>query len=626
MSRSLKTFLSFLALAALHRFYADSYLRLTVSSVGYDPHLQRLVGVLSDVWISTLLTLPVWFGEIFLPQKKSKSILIGVWIVIWAGLTAGHQGYVEFFKQQIIPFHLSYLIDPSFVEANGTTFFEVRSLSIFIMGGLLALWTANKGFQTTRLLRWQESKHFVAIAVIGLLCHVLNIRYRVQWFVPESLQNHYLESLFTSLKSKPTTKKISDRDLVLLASVSNPGEATELKRHLVPKTPETSPALVAIKDRLQAIKAEGRNPFIIVVAAESFRPADSGWTRKDGDPPSVTPVFDGALTTGVHFPKAFSTGPVTRSGQEALWCGVPTATDSSLMRSFPQFRIQCIPDLSKQQGDISLWMHGGDRRFDSQESYWRRHGVSQLLLKSDFSADTPQTGWGVSDQALFTKSIELLKSQALTPKPATVLPFILSVTNHIPWDLPSDVPQSILKISAVHPSERTTAYFDDSLGQFFAGLKREHLWQDAVIVVSSDHGNLERPRNASYAAGEVDLYEQLLSHINLALTGGVIESLVTEERLPRTIDAWTSQAQVAAFIAAIAGYNAETFMDVPLFSTSPWPIACDLNQYLYLPQSKTKLTKESVLAGNPSSQDDASVLAATRYRAFVQMLYESRPH
>ena len=132
-------------------------------------------------------------------------------------------------------------------------------------------------------------------------------------------------------------------------------------------------------------------------------------------------------------------------------------------------------------------------------------------------------------------------------------------------------------------------------------------------------------------------WERLLSHVSLTVTGGIVEGLRREGKLPPSIAVFTAQNQIAPFLAyfAVAAQNLGPknpkspvppvndgiFMDAPLFKKSPWTIASDLNQYLFLPEDGIKLAKEKVLGGQIAETQPRSWLAATRYRAWLEFLY-----
>lgn len=625
LSIGLRVAISLFLISFLHRMLGANSLRVAqVASLG-DRILELIVGVWGDLWMSTVLAAPIFLFEMFSKKTRAIRITAVLWLALWTIFTATHQGYVEFFRQQIIPFHLSYLFDSSFLAANNKTLVTFRPSLILFLGAFccFGLIVAKNKSRTKR----RAAVQFFLIVIIATIAHVENIKWRVQWFVPEALQTHYVERLFANLKSKHAPDKLTDEQKSILTSKSG-GSSTsagDTLRIAASKIVD-SEALNNYQAKFAEISAQGHSPMIAVVVAESFRPADSGWTRDSSDPISLTPTTDALINKGVLFTNAYSTGPVTRGGQEAVWCGTPTATDTSLMRSFPLFKLSCIPDRAQGLPNAeTYWMHAGDSRFDSQLEFWLQHHVTHALKHDDFAKNTPATGWGMSDIALFAKAGEILSNSG-APSKKILMPMILSVTNHIPWDLPSDAPGAIKKLEASHESHRTTAYFDFALGQFVDSLKRNGQWQNTVLIVVSDHGVLEQVRNPSYKKDDPLKWESLASHINLVFSGGITEELVDQNKLPNRVDLFASQAQVAPTIAKIAGLATSDFLDTPLFAgPSPWPVASDLNQYLFLPGEHQKIAKEVVLSGDLNDLNDNARLAVLRYRAFLQMLYEFRP-
>ncbi|MCX6126406.1 MAG: sulfatase-like hydrolase/transferase [Proteobacteria bacterium] len=623
MTTFFKTFLSFFVIALAHRGLSIDYLGSGAAPSPSEFRADVIVGMWSDLWVSVFMATPIFLIEFFaLSSRKYTPRAAAAWLGIWVILTAGHQNYVEFFRHGILPFHLSYLVDKSFLAANGSSFFSQHSAVILAVGTLGVVFilfrSTPKAFTKTAIL-----KSYTGIAVLGITCHAANIRWRVQWFVPENLQAHYLEHLYAGLSTKKPPRSLDPTDLKLLRSVTGAENGARLRRELTPRSRGQSKEITLFQEKVSLAREEGRTPIIVLLLSESFRPADAGWTRGPNDAPSLTPNLDSLAGSGILFKAAFSSGPVTRAGQEASWCGVPTGTNTSLMRSFAQFKTPCISDLGRNAGSEVLWIHGGDSRFDNQESFWRTHGVSSFVLKSDFDADAPMTGWGISDLKVLAQAAETVFQSSKASPPRIVQAMILSVTNHIPWDLPRDAPEFLKALATTHPSHKTTAYFDFALGEFVRALKAKNIWRDTLLIVSGDHGNFEPPRNTSYAERLPDRFELLASHINLVVSGGITEEIMSETGISGEMSQPVSQAQIAPFLAAVASYETEVFLDVPLFDESPWPVASDLNQYLYLPASHLKIPKEDVLAGNLDHPAPEALLAVTRYRGFLQLLFEN---
>ena len=620
MSICLKVFVSLFGLSFLHRVLAHDALHAVMATQDVSLWREMVVGGLSDFWTCVLISLPLWFAQIFWPQKtRQQHVAAVLWVGLWGLLTAGHQGYVEFFHYQIIPYHLSYLYDSSFLRSNGSSMTTGGPLAMIVATGFATVWCA------WRPVFWSRRKTiagFIVLAAIAAGLHAVNIRWRVNWFVAEALQTHYLERLFMNMQTKQVPRPLTDKDYAKLEKISGKSLENGIASLLKPKQPSASPATTAIKQALAEIRKQGRSPIIITLAAESFRPVDSGWTRDPSDPPSVTPFFDTLMQTGVFFNHAYSSGPVTRGGQEALWCGVPTATQTSLMRSFPTVKQPCIGDLARSIPSRVLWMHGGDSRFDSQVNFWIHHGIDKFLLATDFPANTPSTGWGIGDLSFLDKAAQEIILEARAGQSKTLEAFVLSVSNHIPWDLPTDAPPEVLAVEAKHPSFKTTRYFDFALQHFVEALKREGLWQDTVLVISSDHGNTETPRNTSWLRNDAHRYEHFSSHINLLLSGGVMESVRSKGTIVNVIDRHVAQPMVATFVAEITGLPANDFMDVSLVDEQQiWPVVADLNQYLFLPKDNVVITKEDVMAKPTEEFDGPAQAAVLRYRALLTYLY-----
>ncbi len=619
MIRTLKILIAIFLVFLLHRVEAWGSLSEQYNGQGGSLRQEAVTGLLSDAWMATVLSLPFWVFEFF-PNKKSRSAqkLLGtLWVLLIGGLTAGHQGYVEFFKFQIIPFHLSYMFDQSFVSANGATMFNTNSTLIFSLSAGLAIWVrrSKKIKQKRRVATW-----LAGVLLAAITFHVLNIRWRVNWFVIEPLQANYMEALYSNLQKKPSLRAIAGDELAVFNQKSGQ------KDPLIPNAGEIPEGgyLGAIKTAIASRRSDSKPVILGLIVSESFRDIDTGPRPSDGK--SITPTIDILRETGVKFTNVYSSGPVTRGGQEAAWCGTPSATDTSLMRSFPDLPIKCLPaELKDQQKIETLWAHGGDERFDSQLSFWKRQAVKNFILKADFPAEAPRTGWGISDLAIFDRAAQTLKTLSEKPGTEFILPMILTVTNHIPWALPEDASIDTKNFVAKHESHKTIKYFDEALDLFVTGLKEKGLWENAIFIITGDHGNLELPWSDRDLKDPLR-WERRLSHVSVTLTGGIIERLRKDEKLPGAVNIFTAQNQIAPFLALLADGGSKqkkvsSYMDLPLFEKSPWPVASDLNQYLFLPESGIKLPKEDVLAGKISRTDGQAWLAATRYRAWLQFLY-----
>ena len=142
--------------------------------------------------------------------------------------------------------------------------------------------------------------------------------------------------------------------------------------------------------------------------------------------------------------------------------------------------------------------------------------------------------WGASDEDLFDKSLERLKTLHASGKPFFSL--IFSSSNHEPFQFPD----GRIKL---HDAEKQTVnnavkYADYALGRFIAEAKKQDYWKDTVFLIVADHDNRVygdslvpikkfhipglilgadvQPKRITTIASQVDLGPTLLSLIGLS--------------------------------------------------------------------------------------------------------------
>ena len=343
----------------VHRFFNFKSLSEAVPSD--SPSKAFLVGSLSDIWMGFLLTLAV--TTIFFGAKqlgKIPSVLIQFFFfLVFTGTLSAHQGYVGFFKFQLEPFHLTYLSDLQFIDSNAASFLTSSNI---IMTGLVgitaALMYVRKANKTTTGKNWATITIF---ATLALVAHNRNIHYRVQWFVPENLQTNVLESLYLRSKKLGNSEKLLPADFVTASGLYNNDGLPEsddryrstvfsgaLKEH-----PVLHPTATILKQTFKDQIDRGTKPTIVVVLLESLRPAETGAFSPNLK--SLTPHLDTLAKSGIWFRQAFSTGSVTRSGQEAAFCGNFSGRNTSLMRNFDALPYRCITDVLSDETAAKFW-------------------------------------------------------------------------------------------------------------------------------------------------------------------------------------------------------------------------------------------------------------------------------
>lgn len=634
LASSLSSFVALVALFAVHRLLSLGHL----SSTELSPLLggqALLVGLLSDVWVAAISATLIFLvsGAFILAHCPKTARIAPLAMLLAYGLAyAGHQAYVDFYHAQIAPFHIRYLFDPDFLAANGTSLFGWKSVVVFLglLMPLIWLFGANVFGKTSAK---KLTAYAIALLVLSLFAHNRNIHLRTQWFVQDSLQVNAAEHLYLRYKYASLPKPLSAAEMTQLAeTLHNPlpkhpdaPTADDLLQLLTKPAADSvaiSPLGVALKAEFQRLIAAGERPLALVALLESLRPSETGYFAPSVTP-SLTPRIDDAKSRGIAFMRAFSTGSVTRGGQEAVFCGYLGSRETSLLSGHTQLKVGCLPDLareSRHHPDV-FWYHGGEGRFDNQLAFWQGRGLADSMSLQDFSRDAARSDWGIGDRTFFEAVAFRLNELNRKSRADYVLGMALSISNHIPWSLPSDGADLTLPKPLTHPSYATTFYTDYAMGELFDSLHASGLWQKTLLVVASDHGNNVPPYSDIYPGSSVKA-SMLQSHINFLLIGGVVESAlkaVNETQIE--LKQPTSQADIAALLAYVTDLKEARFMgENPFRLHRELPVVSILEETFFDPATGSVYRTEDAAKLSGDHLETARAPAVLYFRAFLQYI------
>lgn len=610
-----------LLLFALHRLLAMPFLGGAIAASRSHQGIAFVVGLLSDAWLAGLSGLLFFLLLALPPLRIFGNAIAAGFLLLWGVAVALHQPYVEFFHFQFLPFHLRYLGDGAFIAANSPTLLNPRAFLLLAAAALLAWWLMKSAAMS------RTSRIFAALVLCwagAAAAHSANLHYRVQLFVPLELQTNFVERVFYHLKTPTTPEGYTAEERTQVAtSIGLPSQAStddvlfNEPRLAAPVDPLLADMRQGMMERMQA----GRKPLVLVLLLESLRPAESGLYGNSTK--TWTPFLDGLARESIWFQNAYSTSNVTRGGQEAAWCGYLSSATTSMMRGRPDVRLKCLPDTAtpREGSDLdgeSLWLHGGRRGFDDQAHFWRQHGVEYILSQEDFSRDAVRTDWGVSDRVFLARSLsELAEKRALSGKDF-LQAMLLSVTNHIPWRIPADMPARMDIQGGYEPHWMTTRYTDEAVAEFVQGLRDSGLWDDTVLVVASDHGMIGATDPAVQAAPSPD---EQLSHIFMMITGGVVREVLHKKGLDQvTRTEFVSQADIAPTLAFLTGRESEKFQGELLFTPRRRPVVADFGPHIYFPALKLNLSRAEVLQASLPRLTAEQQRYRSYYRTFLRWL------
>ncbi|MET0321269.1 MAG: LTA synthase family protein [Duganella sp.] len=199
----------------------------------------------------------------------------------------------------------------------------------------------------------------------------------------------------------------------------------------------------------------------------------------------VTPELEKLKTEGWWFDQLYATGTRSVRGIEAVVAGYPPTPARSVVKlSLAQQNFYTLALGLGQQGYHTEFVYGGEAHFDNMRGFFTGNGFQSVV---DRKSMTPvfEGSWGASDEDLFDKSLERLKTLHADGKPFFSL--IFTSSNHEPFQFPDG------RIKLHDPEKQTVnnavKYADYALGRFIAQAKKEAYWKDTVFLIVADHDN-----------------------------------------------------------------------------------------------------------------------------------------
>jgi phosphoglycerol transferase MdoB-like AlkP superfamily enzyme len=199
----------------------------------------------------------------------------------------------------------------------------------------------------------------------------------------------------------------------------------------------------------------------------------------------VTPELEKLKTEGWWFEQLYATGTRSVRGIEAVVAGYPPTPARSVVKlSLAQQNFYTLALGLGQKGYHTEFVYGGEAHFDNMRGFFTGNGFQSVV---DRKSMTPvfEGSWGASDEDLFDKSLERLKTLHAAGKPFFSL--IFTSSNHEPFQFPDG------RIKLHDPEKQTVnnavKYADYALGRFIAQAKKEAYWKDTVFLIVADHDN-----------------------------------------------------------------------------------------------------------------------------------------
>ena len=230
-------------------------------------------------------------------------------------------------------------------------------------------------------------------------------------------------------------------------------------------------------------KNKKNNYNVVIILMESFA---GEYIGKLGNKQGITPYFDKLSNEGILFTRMFSTGSRTNRGLSGTLLSFPAVPrlKSIMQDGSVNQKFSSLASILKRRGYETYYLFGGDMNYDNQYGFLSGQGYDNFISREHFGNDVFSTVWGVADEYLFDKSLEILKKQN---KPTLMT--ILTISNHPTYAFP--IPNNFEMIpKEIDNSIRLNAfkYSDWALGKFMKECEKSGLYDNTIFVILGDHG------------------------------------------------------------------------------------------------------------------------------------------
>jgi phosphoglycerol transferase MdoB-like AlkP superfamily enzyme len=289
-------------------------------------------------------------------------------------------------------------------------------------------------------------------------------------------------------------------------------------------------AIARVKRRLNISGGQEQSPFsrfekshfrqstpknLVIFLQESL---GAQFVQVTGGVEGITPNINRLSQEAILFTDLYSNGTRSIRGIAGSVAGNFSVPGKGVLkRNRSQTDFFTISSLLKPHGYHTMFLYGGEGRFDNMKGWFYGNGFDQVIEQKQFVNPSFVGTWGVSDEDLVIRANEEFKK--LHDKKLKFSAVMFSQSNHIPFDLPEG---KISLVEGVPPKsvQNGVKYADYAIGKFIQLAKKEKYFEETIFVILADH-NIR-------VYGD-DLVPVNMFHIPGLIIGGGIEPMIYPE-------------------------------------------------------------------------------------------------
>ncbi|PBQ32105.1 hypothetical protein CNR22_10090 [Sphingobacteriaceae bacterium] len=231
-------------------------------------------------------------------------------------------------------------------------------------------------------------------------------------------------------------------------------------------------------DRIQKSDSAFKPYNVVIVCMESMSSYKMGINNYE----VLTPNFNKLIKESLYFDRFFSSGIHTFNGLFSTCSGYPGMLTEHALRRYTKKPFTTLGNLLLQKNYQTYFYSTHDPHFDNMEGFFTQNGYKETYSAFDLPKEKTISVTGVADHEIYNLFIKNM-SNSDPSKP--FLGFIMTGSDHGPWQIPKDIP---FKPDADTEEKRSTQYADWAVGEFIKNSKKESWFSNTLFVFLGDHG------------------------------------------------------------------------------------------------------------------------------------------
>lgn len=255
-------------------------------------------------------------------------------------------------------------------------------------------------------------------------------------------------------------------------------------------------AFLRVKNRLNiknlnefSLKREEKSNFkntnpknLVIFVQESI---GAQFVKAVGGEEGITPYFNKLSKEGILFKDLYSNGTRSVRGLAGVTAGNYSIPGTGVIkRNKSQSGFFTFSSLLKPYGYKSMFLYGGESRFDNMRGWYLGNGFDEIVDEPQFKNPSFVGTWGVCDEDLVIRANKEFKKAYKSNQKFAALMF--STSNHSPFDFPEGK-IDLIKGEKEKSVKNAIKYADFAIGKFIELAKKEDYYKDTIFVIVADH-------------------------------------------------------------------------------------------------------------------------------------------